>query len=235
MLKVESLSVYYDGIQALWDVSLYVEEKSLTAVLGSNGAGKSTLLNTLAGLLKPHSGNILLDGKNMNDYETYERVAEAGIALVPEQRRLFPYLTVEENLELGAYSKRGRRDTKKSLEWVYQLFPILKERRKKLAGTLSGGQQQMAAIARGLMSKPKLLMIDELSLGLAPIIALEVFKLVKEINAPGVTILLVEQDVFQALRIATKAFVLEAGRIVMEGAGEELMRDGNVRSAYLGL
>ena len=234
MLKVESLSVFYNGAQALWDVSLNVEEQSLTAVLGSNGAGKSTLLNTLAGLLKPRSGNIILEGKSINDYEPYERV-EAGIALIPEARRLFPYLNIEENMEIGAYSKRARADTKKSLEWVYHLFPILKERRKQLAGTLSGGEQQMAAIARGLMSKPKLLMLDEPSLGLAPIIVLEVFKLLKEINDAGVTILLVEQDVYQTLRVAVTAFVLETGRIVMEGPGKELMKEESIKKAYLGL
>lgn len=234
MLKVESLSVFYDGAQALWDVSLNVEEKSLTAILGSNGAGKSTVLNTLAGLLKPSSGNIIFEGKNINNYEPYQRV-EAGISLIPERRRLFPYLTVEDNLEIGAYGKRARAYTKKSLEWVYQLFPILKERRKQMAGTLSGGEQQMAAIARGLMSKPKLLMLDEPSLGLAPIIVLEVFKLIREINDAGVTILLVEQDVYQTLRVAEKAFVLETGRIVMEGSGEKLMKEEHIRKAYLGL
>ncbi len=234
MLRVESLSVFYNGAQALWDVSLNVEEKSITAVLGSNGAGKSTVLNTLAGLLKPSSGNIIFEGKSINEYEPYKRV-EAGISLIPEGRRLFPYLTVEENLQIGAYGKRARADTKKSLEWVYHLFPILKERRKQPAGTLSGGEQQMAAIARGLMSKPKLLMLDEPSLGLAPIIALEVFKLIREINNAGVTILLVEQDVYQTLRVAVTAFVLETGKIVMEGSGEELMQEEHVKKAYLGL
>ncbi len=234
MLSVESLSVFYGKAQALWDVSLNVEEKSITAVLGSNGAGKSTLLNTLAGLLQTTSGNIIFEGKNINDYEPYQRV-EAGISLIPEGRRLFPYLTVEENLQIGAYGKRARADTQKSLEWVFHLFPILKERRKQLAGTLSGGQQQMAAIARGLMSKPKLLMLDEPSLGLAPIIALEVFKLIREINDAGVTILLVEQDVYQTLRVAVNAFVLETGRITMEGPGEELMKEESIKKAYLGL
>ena len=234
MLSVESLSVFYGKAQALWDVSLNVEEKSITAVLGSNGAGKSTLLNTMAGLLQITSGNIIFEGKNINDYEPYQRV-EAGISLIPEGRRLFPYLTVEENLQIGAYGKRARADTKKSLEWVFHLFPILKERRKQLAGTLSGGQQQMAAIARGLMSKPKLLMLDEPSLGLAPIIVLEVFKLLREINDAGVTILLVEQDVYQTLRVAVNAFVLETGRITMEGQGEELMKEESIKKAYLGL
>ena len=234
MLKVESLSVFYDRAQALWDVSLSVEQKSMTAILGSNGAGKSTVLNTLAGLLKPRSGSIVFEEKNISNYEPYERV-EAGISLIPEGRKLFPYLTVEENLEIGAYVKRARADTKKSLEWVYHLFPILKERRKQLAGTLSGGEQQMAAIARGLMSKPKLLMLDEPSLGLAPIIVLEVFKLIREINDAGVTILLVEQDVYQTLRVAEKAFVLETGKIVMEGSGEELMKEEYIKKAYLGL
>ena len=234
MLSVESLSVFYGKAQALWDVSLNVEGKSLTAIVGSNGAGKSTILNTLAGLLKPSSGNIIFEEKNINDYEPYERV-EMGISLIPEGRRLFPSLTVEENLQIGAYGKRSRADIKKSLEWVYQLFPILMERRKQLAGTLSGGEQQMAAIARGLMSKPKLLMLDEPSLGLAPLIALEVFKLIKEINDAGVTILLVEQDVYQTLQLAEKAFVLETGKIVMEGSGGELMKEESIKKAYLGL
>ena len=234
MLRVEFLSVFYERAQALWDISLNVEEKSITAVVGSNGAGKSTILNTLAGLLEPKSGNIIFEERNINDCMPYQRV-EMGISLIPERRRLFPYLTVEENLEIGAYGKRARAETKKSLEWVFQLFPILKERRKQMAGTLSGGEQQMAAIARGLMSKPKLLMLDEPSLGLAPIIVLEVFKLIREINDAGVTILLVEQDVYQTLRVAVTAFVLETGRIVMEGPGEELMKEESIKKAYLGL
>lgn len=234
MLKVESLSVFYGQTQALWDISLNVEAKSITTILGSNGAGKSTILNTLAGLLKSSSGNIVFEGENLNEYEPYERV-RAGISLIPEGRKLFPYFNVEENLEIGAYGKKARRDTKKNLEWVYQLFPILKARGKQLAGSMSGGEQQMAAIARGLMSKPKLLMLDEPSLGLAPIVVLEVFRLIREINKAGVTILLVEQDVYQTLKIATKAFILETGNVVMEGPGKELMHKESVKKAYLGL
>ena len=234
MLKVESLSVFYDRAQALWDVSLSVEQKSMTAILGSNGAGKSTVLNTLAGLLKPRSGSIVFEEKNISNYEPYQRV-EAGISLVSEGRRLFPYFTVKENLEIGAYVKRARADTKKSQEWAYHLFPILRQRRKQLVGKLSGGEQQMAAIAKGLMSKPKLLMLDEPSLGLAPLIVLEVFKLIREINNAGITILLVEQDVYQTLRVAGKAFVLETGKIVLEGSGEEFLKDEYIKRAYLGL
>ena len=234
MLKVESLSVFYNEAQALWDVSLDVEEGSTTVVLGSNGAGKSTILNTLAGLLKPSSGNIIFEGRNINECEPYQRV-EMGLSLIPEGRRLFPYLTVEENLEIGAYGKRARADTRKSLEWVDSLFPVLRKRRKQLAGTLSGGEQQMVAIARGLMSKPKLLMLDEPSIGLAPIIVLEVFNLIREINDAGVTVLLVEQDVYHTLKVAEKAFVLETGKIIMKGSGEELLKEESIKKAYLGL
>ena len=234
MLKIEALSVFYHRIQALWNVSFTVEGKSITAILGSNGAGKSTILNTIAGLVPATSGNIIFEETDIDRYEPHGRV-ETGISLVPERRRLFPFLTVRENLEIGAYAKKARAQTRQSLEWVFQLFPRLKERTKQMSGTLSGGEQQMLAIARGLMSKPKLLMLDEPSLGLAPIITLELFKLIKEINAAGVTILLVEQDVPHTLRLAQKVFVLETGRIVMEGSGEELMKEEHIKKAYLGL
>lgn len=234
MLNVESMSVSYEGIQVLWDISASVEKKSITAIIGSNGAGKSTILNTVAGLLKQDSGNIIFEGKTINNYTPNERV-EAGVSLVPERRRLFPYLSVQENLEIGAYTKRARASMKESLEWVGQLFPILKQRRKQLAGTLSGGEQQMVAIARGLMSKPRLLMLDEPSLGLAPKITLEVFNLIKEISNAGVTIFILEQNVHHTLRLADKAFVLESGRITMEGSGKELMNEEHVKKAYLGM
>lgn len=234
MLNVESISVSYEGIQVLWDISASVEKKGITAIIGSNGAGKSTILNTVAGLLKQDSGNIIFEGKTINNYTPNERV-EAGISLVPERRRLFPYLSVQENLEIGAYTKRARASMKESLEWVGQLFPILKQRRKQLAGTLSGGEQQMVAIARGLMSKPRLLMLDEPSLGLAPKITLEVFNLIKEISNAGVTIFILEQNVHHTLRLADKAFVLESGRITMEGSGKELMNEEHVKKAYLGM
>jgi len=234
VLSVKSLSVFYGKLQALWDISLNVENKSLTAVLGSNGAGKSTVLNTFAGLLKPSSGSIIFEGQNVSDYEPYERV-EAGLSLIPEGGRLFPYQVVEENLEIGAYGKRARADLRRRLEWVYHLFPILKSRRKQMAGTLSGGEQKQLTIARGLMSNPKLLMLDEPSLGLSPIIVLEVFKLIKQISGTGVTILLVEQDVYQTLKLAERVFVLEAGKIVMEGSGRELMEEDSIKKAYLGL
>jgi len=234
MLNVESISVSYEGIRVLWDISASVEKKGITAIIGSNGAGKSTILNTVAGLLKQDSGNIIFEGKTINNYTPNERV-EAGISLVPERRRLFPYLSVQENLEIGAYTKRARASMKESLEWVGQLFPILKQRRKQLAGTLSGGEQQMVAIARGLMSKPRLLMLDEPSLGLAPKITLEVFNLIKEISNAGVTIFILEQNVHHTLRLADKAFVLESGRITMEGSGKELMNEEHVKKAYLGM
>ena len=234
MLRIETLSVFYNRIQALWDVSFEVKEKDITVILGSNGAGKSTILNTIAGLVPATSGAIMLEGDDISCCEPHERVG-TGIALVPERRRLFPYLTVRENLEIGAYTKKARIHTKESLEWVFQLFPRLKERAKQMSGTMSGGEQQMTAIARGLMSKPKLLMLDEPSLGLAPIITLELFKLIKEINDAGVTILLVEQDVHHTLKLAERVFVLETGRIIMEGSGEELMQEEHIKKAYLGL
>lgn len=234
MLRVESLSVSYGSTQILWDISFNVEEKSITAILGPNGAGKSTILDTLAGLLEPSSGDIIFEEKNINKQAPYQRV-EAGISLIPEGGRLFPYLTAQENLEIGAYTQRARAETKESLEWLYQLFPILGERRKQLAGTLSGGEQQMVAIARGLMSKPKLLMLDEPSLGLSPLLILNVFKLVGEIHNAGVTVLLVEQNVHHALRIADRVFVLESGKIVMEGSSEEISKEEHIKRAYLGL
>jgi branched-chain amino acid transport system ATP-binding protein len=234
MLTVESLSVSYEGIKVLWDISISVAGGSITAIIGSNGAGKSTILNTIAGLLRQDSGNIFFEGKNINNYAPFDRV-EAGISLVPERRRLFPYLSVQENLEIGAYKKRARVSMKESLEWVNELFPILKRRRKQLAGTLSGGEQQMLAIARGLMSKPRLLMLDEPSLGLSPKIMLEVFNLIREIKEAGVTIFILEQNVHHALKLAKKAFVLESGRITMEGSGEELMKEEYIKKAYLGL
>lgn len=234
MLRVESLSVSYGSTQILWDISFSVEKKSITAILGPNGAGKSTILDTLAGLLEPSSGDIIFEEKNINKQAPYQRV-EAGISLIPEGGRLFPYLTAQENLEIGAYTQRARAETKESLEWLYQLFPILGERRKQLAGTLSGGEQQMVAIARGLMSKPKLLMLDEPSLGLSPLLILNVFKLVGEIHNAGVTVLLVEQNVHHALRIADRVFVLESGKIVMEGSSEEISKEEHIKRAYLGL
>lgn len=234
MLTVDSLSVFYDKTQALWGISFGVEAKSITAVLGSNGAGKSTLLNTVAGLLGAKSGSIIWEGQNIARYTPYQRV-EAGISLIPEGRRLFPYLTVMENLEIGAYPRKARAETRRSLEWVFELFPVLKERARQLAGTLSGGEQQMAAIARGLMSRPKLLMLDEPSQGLAPMVTLEVFRRLIELNQAGLTVLIVEQNVRNVLRIAEKAFVLETGKIVLEGSGQELLQEEHIKRAYLGL
>jgi len=234
MLKVSSISVFYDEIQALWNVSFSVQEKAVTALVGSNGAGKTTTLCTVAGLMKPKEGTISFEDRQIDLLESHGRV-DLGISLVPEGRRLFPYLTVEENLEVGAYSRRARLQLTKSLEWVYGLFPKLLERRRQMAGTLSGGEQQMLAIGRGLMSRPRMLMLDEPSLGLAPFFVLKLFELVQQINREGVTILLVEQNVHASLRIAQKAYVLEIGRIVLDGEGEKLLLDDHVKTAYLGL
>ena len=234
LLKVEALSVFYGESQALWDVSLDVVKGGITAVIGSNGAGKSTLLKALAGLLEARVGSVIFMGESINSCAPYQRV-EAGISLVPESRRLFPAMTIRENLEIGAYVRRARADAKRNLESVFELFPILKERANQLAGTMSGGEQQMAAIARGMMSDPVLLMLDEPSQGLAPLVIIEVFKRIQELNERGVTILLIEQNVHHALKIAGNVFVLDTGAIVMQGKGMELKNDEHIRKAYLGL
>ena len=234
LLSVEGLNVYYgEAIHALRDVSFGVEEGEIVSIIGANGAGKSTLMWTLVGLLKPASGTITMRGKPVKPVP-HQAVA-AGIALVPERRRLFPNLTVRENLTLGGYRRSDRSGVAEDEEKLFALFPVLKERLKQYAGTLSGGQQQMLAIARALMSRPKVLLLDEPSLGLAPVLVDQVFKAVQDIAASGTTILLVEQNALEALEIAHRAYVLEVGRIVLQGPGKDLLADPAVRAAYLGV
>ncbi len=235
MLSLSEIDVYYGNIQALWQVSLEVKEGERIAIVGANGAGKSTLLRTISGLIKPRRGSILFDSKKIHLLGPDE-IVRMGVSMVPEGRELFPRLTVRENLELGAaYIDRAYAQAEASLSWIHSLFPILKEREAQLAGTLSGGEQQMLAIGRALMSRPKILMLDEPSLGLAPLLVAEVFKTTADINRQGVTILLVEQNVRQSLKMAHRAYVLENGRIVMEGPGSELLSQRHVKEAYLGL
>ena len=234
MLEVKSLEVFYNGLQVIWGTSFSVAEGSITALIGANGVGKTTILNTIAGLLPTAGGEIIFLGERIERYPAYQRV-ELGISLVPEGRRVFPYLSVLENLEMGAYSKRARGTRNDNIAWVFDLFPILKERRRQQAGMLSGGEQQMLAIGRGLMSRPKLLMLDEPSLGLAPRVVLMLYELIEKINRERVTILLVEQNVEQALNIAHMAFVLEAGRITLKGSGQALLGNEKIKRAYLGL
>jgi branched-chain amino acid transport system ATP-binding protein len=234
MLSVEGLNVFYGLAQALWNVSLQVNRGEIVSIIGSNGAGKSTTLKTIAGLLRPKSGSIKFDGSELSRTPPH-KIIEKGIALVPEGRWLFPVMTVQENLELGAYTKEARRHLRDRFEEVFNLFPILKERRKQLAGTLSGGEQQMLAIARALMSRPKLLMLDEPSLGLAPSIVRKVFEVIERINEGGVAILLVEQNVHHALNISDRGYVLENGRIALSGRSDELLENEHVKKAYLGL
>jgi branched-chain amino acid transport system ATP-binding protein len=234
MLQVQSISVFHDEIQALWNITFEVQNGTITALVGSNGAGKTTLLSTIAGLLSPREGNLFFKGFDLKSHEPHQRV-ELGISLIPEGRRLFPFLTVHENLEIGAYSKRSRLRISENLHWIYELFPRLFERRRQMAGTLSGGEQQMLAIGRGLMSRPELLMLDEPSLGLAPLFVLKIFELIQEINQEGLTVLLVEQNVQTTLRIAKLAYVLETGKIVLEGPGSKLLNDDYIKKAYLGI
>lgn len=234
LLSVEGLNVFYgEAIHALRDVSFSVDEGEIVSIIGANGAGKSTLMWSLVGLLKPASGTIALRGKPIRPVP-HLAVAE-GISLVPERRRLFPHLSVRENLSLGAYLRHDRAGVAKDEEYVFNLFPILKERLKQYAGTLSGGQQQMLAIARAIMSRPKVLLLDEPSLGLAPVLVDQVFRAIQEISAGGTTILLVEQNALEALAIAHRAYVLEVGRIVLSGSGKDLLVDPAVRAAYLGV
>jgi branched-chain amino acid transport system ATP-binding protein len=235
VLTLEQIDVYYGNIQALWKVSLGVEGREVIAIVGSNGAGKSTILRSITGLVKPRKGSIIFDSRRIEALRPDE-IVRRGVSMVPEGRELFPRMTVLENLELGAaYIDRAYAQTAESLGWVFSLFPVLRERSRQQAGTLSGGEQQMLAIGRALMSRPKLLMLDEPSLGLAPLLVAGVFRTVVQINQEGVTVLLVEQNVRQSLTLAHRAYVLENGRIVMEGKGNELIADKHVKEAYLGL
>jgi branched-chain amino acid transport system ATP-binding protein len=234
MLKLEKINLFYGEIQALWDLSLEVKEGNIVALLGANAAGKSSTINAISGLEKISSGKIIFQGKEIHKMSPHE-IVEEGIIQVPEGRKLFNYMTIQENLELGAYSKRARKDFKKNLQMVYELFPILEERKKQLAGDMSGGQQQMCAIARGLMASPKLLIIDELSLGLAPILVQKLLRALVDINKSGLTILLVEQNVKQSLAISSEAFVLENGRLALSGNAQELLDDPHLKKAYLGM
>lgn len=233
MLKIENLVVAYGGIEALKGISLEVEEGKIVTLVGANGAGKSTTLRTITGLVKPKSGTITYNGINLLNMKTQD-IVKLGITLVPEGRRIFPNLTVLENLKLGAYFRKDVDNIKRDLEWVYSLFPKLKERSWQMAGTLSGGEQQMLAVGRALMSKPKLLMMDEPSLGLAPLIVKEIFNIIKEIHNQGVTILLIEQNANAALHIADVGYVIETGIIKLKGEGKELLNNDEVRKAYLG-
>lgn len=234
LLQVEGLNVYYgEAVHALRDVSFELEEGEILSIIGANGAGKSTLMWTLIGQLKPRSGKMLFQNKVMQHVPHV--LVSAGMALVPERRRLFPNLTVRENLMMGAYLRNDRASVQKDLDYVYLLFPILKERIHQYAGTLSGGQQQMVATARGLMSRPKLLLLDEPSLGLAPILVNQIFETILEISKQGTTILLVEQNAKKSLAIANRAYALEVGRIVRSGTGQELLNDPAVQAAYLGV
>lgn len=234
MLKLENINLSYGEVQVLWDVSLEVEEGTIVALLGANAAGKTSTINAISGLYKPSSGKMEFMGQDLTKLEP-NKIVELGVVQVPEGRKLFDYMTVQENLELGAYSKRARKHLKDNLKKVYELFPVLEERKHSLAGEMSGGQQQMCAIGRGLMSEPKLLIIDELSLGLAPILVQELMKNLVEIKEKGITILLVEQNVNLSLQIADYAFVLENGRIALEGTAEELLNNEYLKKAYLGI
>jgi len=233
MLKIEDLHVYYGGIHALKGLSLEVADGQIVTLIGANGAGKSSTLRSISGLVKNKKGKILFEGRDILG-KNPETLVSAGIAMCPEGRRILPHLTVMENLMLGAYIRNDRGGIEKDLDWVFELFPRLKERTWQKGGTLSGGEQQMLALGRALMSRPKLLMLDEPSLGLAPLLVKEVFEIIRTINAEGKTVLLVEQNAFAALKVANYAYVLEVGEIVLEGTGENLIQDPKVKEAYLG-
>ena len=233
MLEIKDLHVSYGGIQALRGVSLTVPEGKIVTLIGANGAGKSTLMRTISGLVKAQSGSILWNGQELLG-KPIDQIVTSGIAMSPEGRRVFADLTVLENLKIGAYLRRDKAETEKDLDWVYSLFPRLKERSWQSAGTLSGGEQQMLAVGRALMSKPKLLMLDEPSLGLAPIVVREIFDIIRTVNQQGITVLLNERNANMALKVADYAYVLETGTLTLSGTGAELLADESVKAAYLG-
>ena len=233
MLRIENLDFSYGDLQVLWGLSLQVNQGEIVTVLGANGAGKSTTLRNVSRLVRPSRGSITFEGKDIVKLESHQ-VVELGIVQVPEGRRIFPEMTVLENLRMGSFVKATRPDRQRNIERAFSLFPRLAERQKQLGGTLSGGEQQMLAIGRGLMTNPRLLLLDEPSLGLSPLFVKNIFEIIKEINRQGITILLVEQNVFQSLRISHRAYVLETGRVVLSGTGEELLGNEHVKRAFLG-
>ena len=234
MLEIKNIDVFYGDVQVIWDVSFDVKKGEIVALIGANGAGKSTILRTISGILRPKKGEILFENHPIYKVDPFKLI-ELGIAHVPEARRLFVEMTVEENLDMGSLKGEARADREKTKEVVFELLPRLKERRRQLAGTLSGGEQQMLAVARGLMSKPKLQMFDEPSLGLAPILVRDIFNTIKKINKEGTTVLIVEQNVKQTLLVANRGYVLETGKITTQGTGESLLKNEHVKTAYLGV
>lgn len=234
MLTINKLNFSYGDMQVLWDIDLAVNEGEIVTVVGANGSGKSTTLKNISRLVAPQSGNIDFQGENINSLESHQ-VVERGLVQVPEGRKIFPEMTVLENLRMGSFIKSARPTREANVERVFTMFPRLKERQKQLGGTMSGGEQQMLAIARGLMTNPKLLLLDEPSLGLSPLFVKIIFEIIQEINKQGVTILLVEQNVFQSLKISDRAYVLETGRIVLSGTGSELLSNDHVKKAFLGM
>jgi branched-chain amino acid transport system ATP-binding protein len=233
LLRVSDLNVFYGDAQALWDVSFQLQEGGIFSIIGSNSAGKSTILRTISGLIRPSTGEVEFLGSRVEG-KGASAMVDLGISLVPEGRGLFTKLTVLENLELGAFTKRARPQMEETLRWVMELFPIIESRKKQLTGMMSGGEQQMVAIGRALMSRPRLLMLDEPSLGLAPLVVKTVFEIIKTMNEQGASILLVEQNIHQALKIAHNGFVLTTGRITLRGKGDELLADPEIQNAYMG-
>ncbi|WP_176063956.1 ABC transporter ATP-binding protein [Anaeromyxobacter diazotrophicus] len=234
MLEIRKLSFAYGDLRVLWDVDLEVRQGEIVTVVGANGAGKSTTLRNVSRLVRPAAGQLLFQGQELTRLESHD-VVELGIVQVPEGRHIFPEMTVLENLRMGSYARATRPDRARNIERAFSLFPRLAERQRQLGGTMSGGEQQMLAIARGLMANPKLLLLDEPSLGLSPLFVKNIFDIIAEINRQGTSILLVEQNVFQSLRIAHRAYVLETGRVVLTGTGQELLGNEHVKKAYLGL
>ena len=234
MLTIDKLNFSYGDMQVLWDIDLEVNEGEIVTVVGANGAGKSTTLKNISRLVRPQSGSIMFQGEELKGLESHQ-VVERGLVQVPEGRKIFPEMTVLENLRMGSFIKSARPDREANVERVFGMFPRLKEREKQLGGTMSGGEQQMLAIGRGLMANPKLLLLDEPSLGLSPLFVKIIFEIIQEINKQGVTILLVEQNVFQSLKIANRAYVLETGRVVLSGTGSELLSNDHVKKAFLGM
>jgi branched-chain amino acid transport system ATP-binding protein len=234
MLDVKKINTFYGKVQVLWDVSFKIEKKEIVAFIGANGAGKTTLINTISGILRPAAGSVKFLGTRIDGLAEHN-IVELGICHIPEGRRLFPDMSVRENLEMGAYLPRAWKQKDETLEHVYHLFPILKERGRQLARTLSGGEQQMLAMGRGLMSRPKLCIIDEPSNGLAPLMVKEIFEIIQGLRDQGIAILLIEQNVRQTLEIADRAYVLENGRVILSGESKKLLKQELIKKAYLGL